>query len=57
MEISESINGGVVEPSYKNLLGKTPTVLVTIDKIEENPTRHRLTPQWLRVLTGAENDM
>ena len=28
MEIAESIYEGVVEPSYKKLLGKMPTVLV-----------------------------
>ena len=33
MEISESINEGVVEPSYKNLPGKTPTILFTAEKI------------------------
>ena len=32
MEISESIYQGVVEPSYKNLLGYMPTVLVTARK-------------------------
>ena len=33
MEISESINEGVVEPSYKNLPGKSPTILFTAGKI------------------------
>ena len=34
-EIAEYIYEGVVEPSYKNLLGKMPTVIVTAVKIEE----------------------
>ena len=32
MEIAEYIYEGVVEPSYKNLLGNMPTVLVTEEK-------------------------
>ena len=34
-EKSESIYGGVLEPSYKNLLGKMPTVLVIASKLED----------------------
>ena len=43
MDIDESIYEGVVEPSYKNLPGKTPTVLATAGKREEKLPRHRLT--------------
>ena len=32
MEIAESIYEGVVEPSYKNILGHMPTVLVPAGK-------------------------
>ena len=32
MEIEEYIHGGVEEPSYKNLLGQMPTVLVKAGK-------------------------
>ena len=31
MDIDEYIYEGLVEPSYKNLLGHIPTVLVTAD--------------------------
>ena len=34
MEIAESIYEGVVEPSFKNLPGQTPTLLITSSKIE-----------------------
>ena len=42
MEFSEYIYEGVVEPSYKNILGKIPTVLVPIVKLEENPSCQNL---------------
>ena len=44
MEIAEYIYEGVVEPSYKNLLGKMPSVLVTAVKIEEKLPHQKLTP-------------
>ena len=37
MEIVESIYEGVVEHSYKNIIGKIPTVLATAEKLEEKP--------------------
>ena len=43
MDISESIYEGVVESPYKNLLGQTPTMMVTAGIIEDNSPRHRLT--------------
>ena len=57
MEISESIYKGIVENSYKNLPGKTPTVLVTEGKREEKPPSHGLAPKRVRALTSSENDM
>ena len=57
MEIAEYIYEVVVEPSYKTLLGKPPTVLVTAGKIDKKPPHHILTPRWLRSLVSAENDM
>ena len=57
MEIAEYIYGGVVEYSYKNLPGQMPNVLVTVEIREENPTSLRLTPQWMRALVIAENDV
>ena len=44
MEIAEYIYGGVVEPSYKNLSGQMPTMLVTVEIREWNPRSLRLTP-------------
>ena len=44
-KISEYIYEGVVEHSYKVLLGQIPTVLVTGGKGEEKPTRKILTPR------------
>ena len=57
MKISESIYKGVVETSYKKLLGQTPTVLVASDKIEEMPPCHGLARRKVGVLTSAEQDM
>ena len=57
MEITESIYEGVVEPSYENLPGKTPTVLVTSDIREENPPRHGLFLIKVISLASAESDM
>ena len=54
MEISESIYEGVVEPSYKNQLGKIPPVLVTAGKREDNPPCQILTPRQVRALASAE---
>ena len=54
MDISEYIYEGVVEPSYKKLLGKNPTVLVTSGKRGEKPPHHRITLGWVRVLASAE---
>ena len=45
MEIAETIYEGVVEPSYKNLIGKIPTVLVSSGKLEEKPPRQLITPR------------
>ena len=55
MEISDSIYKGVVEPSYKNVPGHMPTVLVTEGILEKNQTFQRITPQWVRGLSSAEN--
>ena len=44
MEISEYIYEGVVEPSYKNQLGKIPPILVTAGKQEEGPPHQLFTP-------------
>ena len=57
MEISESIHEVVVQPSYKTLPGKTPTVLVTADKIEEKPPCRRLSPRWMIDLASSENNV
>ena len=57
MEISESIHEGLLEPSYKKLLGQTPTVLVTAVKIEDKPPCYRLTLRWAREMASTENDM
>ena len=57
MEITESIYEGVVEPSYKNLLGQTPTGMVTAGIREENPPSYGLSPRKVRVLASAENTM
>ena len=45
MEISEYIYEGVIEPSYKNLLDKIPTVMSTAGKLEEKPPLQLLTPR------------
>ena len=45
MDIAESIYKGVVEPSYKNLLGKMPTRLVTEIKREDNPHHNIFNPR------------
>ena len=34
-----------------------PTMLVTVEIIEENPPSLRLTPRWVRELVSAENNM
>ena len=58
MDISESIYEGVVTPSYnKNLLGQNPTVLDSVGIIEDNPPCQTLTPQDMRALVGAINNM
>ena len=56
-EIAESIYEGVVEPYYKSLLGKMPTVLVTAGKREENPPCIGLSLRRVRVLASAEKGM
>ena len=53
MEIAESIYEGVVEPSYKNIPGQTPTVLVTAGIIEENPPRLGIAPIKVRALASV----
>ena len=57
MEISESIYKGVVEPSYKNLPGNMPTMLVASGIREEKTPCLRLIPRWERELASSENDM
>ena len=53
LEIAESIYEGVVEHSYKELPGHTPTVLVTALKSEENPPCKILTLIRSRVITST----
>ena len=57
MQFHKYIYEGVVEPSYKNLPGKTPTVLVTSGKIEENTPHHGLSLRRVRALESSEKDM
>ena len=57
MEISESIYEGMVSPSYKKILGQTPTVLDSVGIREENTPRQTLTPRSMRALESAVNDM
>ena len=57
MEIAESIYEVVVQPSYKNLPGNMPTVLVTSGVRDENLPCLRLTPKQVRDLASAEIDM
>ena len=57
MKIAESIYEGVVEPSYKNLPGNIPTVLVTSGIREDNTPRIILAPQLERALESTKNDM
>ena len=45
MDIADSIYEGVVEPSYKKLLGKMPTVLFTSVYREKQPPCQILTPR------------
>ena len=44
MKITEYIYEGVIEPSYKNLLGQMPTMLVSAVKLEEKPPRQLINP-------------
>ena len=57
MDIDESTYEGVTESSYKNPLGKTPTMMITVSKREYNPPHHRITTRQVRALESAENDM
>ena len=57
MEISESIYGGVVEPSYKKLPEKTPTLLFTAGIREDKPPHGGIALKRARALASAENDM
>ena len=57
MEIAEYIYEGVVEPSYKNLPGKIPTVLFTEGKIEDNTPLSVLAPRRVRELSSAKKIM
>ena len=57
IETEESIYEGVVEPSYKKLLGKIPTVLVTAVKWEEKPPRQLLNTRQVRAMEISENGM
>ena len=54
MEISESIYEGLVQPSYKKLPIKMPTVLVTSGKRKEKPHLHGLAPRRVRALASSE---
>ena len=56
-EIAESIFEGVVTPSYKKLLGEKPIVMDSVGIIKENPPCQPLTPQSMRALESAINDM
>ena len=55
--ISESMYEGLVEPSYKNLLGHIPIVLVTSGKWEDNMPHQILTLRWMIALASAENSI
>ena len=55
-DMAEYIYEGVVEPSYKNSLGQTLTIMVAAGKREEKNPHHRLTPRWARALAGEENE-
>ena len=57
MNIAEYICEGLVEPSYKKLLGQMPTVLVIAGYIEDNPPCQILIPRRVKVLTSAGKDM
>ena len=57
MEIAEYIYEGVVEPSDKNLPGKTTAVTVTAGIIKEKSHRHGIAPIRVRALERSENDM
>ena len=57
MEITESIDKGVVEPSYKNPPKNMPTVLAIAGIRKENFPRLRPTQLQERALEIAENDM
>ena len=57
MDIAESIYEGVVEPSYKNLLGQTPTVLVTSVIIEDTTPCQIITLRWAKALASTEKNM
>ena len=57
MEIAESIYEGVVEPSYKKIIGEMPTVLASAGKKEEKPPCQLLTLRWVKALTSAEKGM
>ena len=57
MEISESIYEGVVTHSYKKLLGQKPTVLDSVGIRKEKPPLQKLTPQMMRAMASAINNM
>ena len=57
MEMSESIYEGVVEPSYKKILGNMPTVLVSAGKSQEKLPCKLLTLRQVRALANAEKGM
>ena len=57
MGVDGFIYEGVVEPSYKNLLGHVTTVLVTVGKIEEKLVRRILTMIWVRALEITKSNM
>ena len=57
LETAESIYKGVVEPSYRNLPGQIPTMLVIAGIREKKLPRLKLAPRQERDLASAENDM
>ena len=57
MKMTEYIYEVVVEPSYKNLLGKMPTMLVSAGKLEEKPPRQLINPILVRAMASIEKGM
>ena len=53
MEFAETIDEGVVEPSYLKILEQMLTVMVTTGKREENRPRQKFTSRWVNTLASA----